>query len=196
MSEINVWKYDTCFFIIKNNTAGIKNIKLADKVFSKFIDVEKINTFKTTNINKSDKELVRENAFGNGTKVIRYLPGKRGTSVTYDYSNSLLIVTGPKVIVTHLDSISGITATDEPALAGTTVSFHVNSLEEAQKLTLFLKNNKLVKLMKSKLKFKKSIKSFDLFKKFDLSQIVTGKEYPLEYGFTEDDINYIESNVK
>lgn len=197
MSTLDVWAFDTCFFVLKNNNKGL-SIKVDDPIFSKFLDLERINTFKRSDINKSDSELVSANSFGpdKSVKVIRFLPGKRSDNVTYDYSNSPLIVYGPKVVVTHLDSFKSITATSEPVLAGTTVSFHVNNEDEANRLAAFLKNNKLIKLMRKKLKYKKSIVSFEFFQKFDLSQIQTGYEYPIEYNLTQEEIDYIESTIK
>lgn len=194
MSEHDYWKHDTCFFILKNNNKGLR-LKLSDKVFSKFIDLEKKTTWEMINLNKSDGELVREKVFGKGTRVIRYLPGSRGTKVTYDKSNDTRIIYGPKVIATALDSFGSITATDEPALVGTSNSFKMKNLSDAKKFALFLKNNKLVIMMKKKMKFKKSVASVRFFKKFDLSQIKTGKEYPKEYNLTKDEINEIESSI-
>jgi hypothetical protein len=194
MSDLDVWKYDTCYFILKNNKKGL-DLKLSDRIFNKFIDLKKENTWSVKNINLSDSELVKKECFGNGQKVIRYLPGKKGPKLTYDNSNDQRIVFGPKVIATALDSLSSITPTSEPALVGTANYFIMESLLEAEKFSLFLKNNNLVKLMKKKLKFKKSFQSVKYFKKFDLGQIKTGKEYPVEYNLTPDEISEIESII-
>lgn len=71
-----------------------------------------------------------------------------------------------------------------------------NSLEDANKLLLFIKNNKIVKFFKAKTKVKSKVKDFLRFtKKFDLSQIHTGYEYPVEFGLTDDEIDQIERNI-
>lgn len=195
MSAVDYWKYDTCYFVLCNNGKGL-HIKVDDPIFSKFLDLEKKNTIKVTDINKGDGELDRMGVFtSDGTDVIRYLPGKRGSTVTLAKSVSPLMVLGPKVVVTHLDSFVAITPTDLPVLAGTTVSFHVDSLDHANRLSLFLKNNPLIKMMKRQLKYKKSIVSFEFFKKFDLNQIVTGFELPQEYQFTPDEIARINTFI-
>jgi hypothetical protein len=196
MSEKDYWKYNTCYFILKNNGTGIK-IKISDKIFNKFIDIEFKNTFNNSGINQSDLELVRdENAFGAGKKVVRFLPGSRGDTVTYDLTTSTKATSGPAVIVTALDSFASITATDELTLVGTSTKFYFNTMEEAEKIKLFLKNNALIRFVKKKFKMKKSIAYFKAFKKFNVSQIITGHEYPIEYNLTNAEIREIEDTVR
>lgn len=195
MSEKDYWKYDTCYFIL--TATEVRNSKLVptDPVLNKILDLSMQDNWKCLNLNKSDKELVRENIFGNGIECIRYLPGKRGKKVTLDQvaNTKYLIPEGPKVVGTHLNSVSSITATDLPVCAGTTISIPTNTLEEAQALSLFIKNNKAVKYFQKQAKVKKLFIRLNWFKKFDLSQIVTGYEYPVEWQFDKKDIELVEN---
>ena len=43
---------------------------------------------------------------------------------------------------------------------------------------------------------KKSIAYFSHFKKFNINQISTGKEYPVEYNLTQNEIAEIENEIK
>jgi hypothetical protein len=197
MSESNYWKYDTCYFILK--ATKIRNNKLvpSDHILSKILDLSLENNWKTININKSDKELIREDVFGGNIKCIRYLPGRRGNSVTTDSvkTDKYLIPKGPKVVGTHLNSSSSITATNDAVCAGTTMTIPTNTIDEAKALALFIRNNLAVKYFVKQANVKKLMVRFSWFKKFDLEQIKTGYEYPVEWNLTANEIKKLEEII-
>jgi hypothetical protein len=198
MSEETYWEYDTCYFVLKESTVRTLGLSVSDRILSNMLDLSFNNNFKGININKSDKELIKECIFGPGEKVIRYLPGNRGPLPTYDTvaNKKYVISAGPKVVGTHLNSVSGILATTDAICAGTTITFLTDTFNEAQSLSLFLKNNKAVKYFQKKTNVKKLMLRFEWFKKFDLNQIKTGFEYPAEWNLSTEDIKIIEEYVK
>lgn len=197
MSEETYWQYDTCYFVLKESSVRTLGLSVSDRILSNMLDLSFNNNFKGININKSDKELDKENIFGPGTNAIRYLPGRRGPEPTYDTisDKKYMIDAGPKVVGTHLNSVSGILATTDPVCAGTTITYFTDTFNEAQSLALFLKNNKAVKYFQKKTNVKKMMLRFEWFKKFDLNQIKTGFEYPVEWNLSTEDINLIEEYV-
>lgn len=198
MSEKYYWPYDTCYFVLQQSEKRTKVLNPSDNVLSKVLDLTFVDNFQATVINKSDAEFVREKIFGSGQRVIRYLPGKRGEAPTYDYVNTdkYVIDSGPKVVGTILNSVKSITATEDAVCAGTTIAYRTDTLDEAEALALFLKNNKVFKYFQKKTNVKKMMHKLTWFKKFDLTQITTGCEYPREWNLTPEEIEYIEKVMK
>lgn len=194
MSDKNYWKYDTCYFVLHKTVARHAPLKVNDRALSKIINMEKVGTWNPLIINQSDKELVRADVFGKGTRVIRYLPGKKSAVVRYDYSDSNKIIYGPKVTMTLLDGLSSITPNDEPVLAGTSVSIKTNTLEEAEKFALFRKKHPIFRFLKKSAKVKKIGLFLKYIRTFDLAVINDGTEWPPEWNLTADEITYIMSN--
>ena len=78
------------------------------------------------------------------------------------------------------------------------ISGYVNcsSLDDAERLKKFIENNRLPRFFQKKTKVKSLEKDFFRFtKRFELEQIETGSEYPIEYGLTDEEIRYIEEQV-
>ena len=194
MTETNHWHYDTCYFVLKQSEKRTKKLFVSDKILSKAIDLSFENNFDGVVINKSDLQFQREKIFGSGRRVIRYLPGSRGSNPTYDLVNTdkYVIETGPKVVGTILNSTTSIIATEDPVCAGTTISYRTETLEQAKSLSLFLKNNKVFRYFQERTNVKKMMHKLMWFKKFDLTQIKTGYEYPREWNLTDEEIDYIE----
>ena len=200
MSEYNhpEWNYDTCFFSLVNNSQGNGKLFLSDYILSKIVDLNSDN-WNCDVTNKSDKELIRDGVWNNGSvEVIRYLPGKRGPNPIKDFMNpsTSSYFDGPRLTGTMLDSMTSLTVSDCPILAGTTVTFKFNSTSEAEKFKLFIKNNKAVQYAKRKGQFKKLLLGLiPKIKSFDLSQIITGYEYPTEWKLTNAEIKDIEDFI-
>lgn len=197
MLNIDHWQYDTCYFVMQNTTSRTKKLSLNDFAVSKFIDLDG-NGWKGINQNLSNKEFNDRNVWNNsGQRVIRYLPGIHGPKPTYDYTDSNMVIPfGPKVIMTHLNSNTGILATNDPCLVGTSMTFTFDSITEAESFEKFLKNNPIITFLKKIAKIKKLGTSLHRIKKFNVTQIQTGKEYPAEWNLTQKEIEYIESTIK
>ena len=198
MSELNVWEYDTCYFVLQATAERTSGVALDDMVLGKMLDITCTDTFTCKLNNKSEKEMARENVFGpNGVDAIRYLPGSRGDNPIYDSvaNTRYMIPAGPKVVGTALSSTKSIIATDSAVAAGTVTSYITDTMAEAEALAKFILNNKAVKYFNKAAKIKKPMNSFKWVKRFDLSQIVTGEEYPVEWGFTAEEIAHIEANI-
>lgn len=196
MTGIDAWEYDTCFWVAEKSVKRLHTIPVTDYAVNKFYSLDQSESFQFKYVNKSDKELQRENAFGSGQAVVRYLPGSRSSSITLDKSNSKDIIFGTKMVTTILNSKSATVVTDQPVLAGTTLSFITNSIADAEKLKLFFDKNLAFKFLVESGKFKSKSKALTYVKKFNLSQIITGLEYPTEWCLTQEEIDYIEATVK
>jgi hypothetical protein len=121
----------------------------------------------------------------NDMQILRAYPTDKGLSK---------VIYGPKF--THYMAESAITwlATDEPMLCDCAVIWPHDSIDLARKQKLFTEKNPLLKYLHKKLKFKGQDQFWFYTKLFDLTQIQTGLEFPVEYGLTPDEQNYINEN--
>lgn len=72
----------------------------------------------------------------------------------------------------------------------------LDSIESAERLLVFMSNSKIPNYFKKLMKVKSKAKDFFRFsKRFDLSQIVTGREYPVEYSLADEEVECIEKTT-
>jgi len=187
MDDINPWSYNTCFFSITKEARQSKPKLiggLAAKIFSPYIE----DCFPFVYYSGSNNIM---NKFFNTdfkNRVIRQLPGKNRNSCVYDFTNAD-IQSGPKFAFYVMESKKSYTVTSEPIYGGTICYIPTQTIDEAEKLKLFVNSNKIFKTYVERMKLRGHAFSMRNVRKFDLNQIVTGYENPVEWNITQDDLN-------
>lgn len=196
---IDMYSYDTSdnweiaagYFV---NKSTVKGNASNDPILRKCLDIT--NSVKYRNaIGGSYDSLIEKGSISttNG-KVYGIIDIPNGTipNCKYGYINTNPVM-GPKVMFKGLESMQSYIATDEPAYVGSSCSILFNTLDEANKALLFIKNNKALKYLRKKTSEKTLGATYRLIKDFDLNQIVTGSEYPVEWNLTDKEIAFIET---
>lgn len=204
MADRDWWKYNTFYVIgkIEPNTYSYKlytgdtNSDIVSKIFKK----KDFNfTIQQNSYNQlKDNGFITEQDTGNPLCIVRNKK-KEDMSIIRAYptdKGQKKVINGPKFI--HYMAESSVTwlATDEPVLCDCSVVFPTDTLEDAEKMYLFTKNNPLLKFTWKILKLKGQDQFWQFCKKFDLNQIITGYEYPVEYNLTKEEIDYLNENFK
>lgn len=200
MDDIDIWSYNTCYFYIENETR-YTDIKLIGGMSTKIYSLN--DTIPFVYYSAADK--IFDRYFQNGrNKVIRRLPG-RNNSIIYDYTDKEIEI-GPKFAFYVMESQKSYTITDEPIYGGTICYVPTNTLEDAEKIKLFVMKNKIFKEYVKRMKIRGHAFGLRNVKNFNFSQIITGEECPVEWNLTSDDlmppkkyeneINLIKSRVK
>jgi hypothetical protein len=186
MDNIDVWPYNTCFFSVsKKPRTSLPKILggMAAKIYSP----DPADCFPFVYYSGSNNGM--NNLFGVGkpNKVIRQLPGKGRDYVSYDYTDKH-IDSGWKFAFYVMESKKSYTVTDQPIYGGTICYIPTSSKSEAEKLKLFVQNNQVFAEYVKRMKFKGRAFGLRNIRKFDLNQIVTGKEIPREWSITSSDL--------
>jgi len=186
MDDIDVWPYNTCFFSVskKPRTSPPKILGgMAAKIYSP----DPADCFPFVYYSGSNNGMNKLFGTGKSNKVVRQLPGKGRDSVAYDYTDAD-IKPGWKFAFYVMESKKSYTVTNESVYGGTICYIPTASEEEAKKLKLFVENNEVFAEYVRRMKFKGHAFGLRNIKKFDLKQIVTGKEIPKEWGITANDL--------
>jgi hypothetical protein len=192
MTKVDYWKYNTLYFIARNTEKQTSHTVI-DPIISKIVSN---NDFGVLTQPASLMQNIRSGlVLQKGNSVLVKLNGQDPAEYS-DLSNMKNVAKGPKFAFTMLESIKSYTATDCPMLAGCVRYIPTDTIAEAEKLKLFTLHNKALRYFSTVMKSKSHAGSLAMVKKFNLSQIVTGKEYPIEWGLTKQEIEYIEQNVK
>jgi hypothetical protein len=188
MDNIKVWPYNTCFFLLKKEKKKSET-SITGGMAAKIFTLNKDEQFDMVYYSGSNNGPAMVSKFNNGkNKVIRRLPGRNNDSPIYDYTDEI-VDSSPKFAFSVMESRKSHLVTSEPIYGGTICYIRTSSIEEAEKLKLFVNNNKVfseyVKRMNQE---KNSTFSLRNVKKFDLNQIVTGEEIPIEWGLQDEDL--------
>ena len=186
MDDIDVWPYNTCIFSVskKPRTSPPKILGgLAAKIYSP----DPVDCFPFVYYSGANNGMNKFFGTGKPNRVIRQLPGKGRDSVSYDYTDKV-IPSGWKFAFYVMESKKSYTVTDEPVYGGTICYIPTASESEAKKLKLFVENNEIFAEYVKRMKFKGHAFGLRNIRKFDLNQIVTGKEIPKEWGITPADL--------
>lgn len=185
MDDIQVWPYNTCYFVIENATKSFATSihgGLAAKIFSPY-DAECFPFVYYSGADKGMKGFTP----GGATQVIRKLPGKNNNGVIYDRTD-LKVPSGWKFAFNVMESKKSYTVTDEPIRGGTICYIPTETQTESEKLKLFVENNEVYKTYIKRSKLKYHAFGMRNVRRFDLSQIKTGKEIPVEWNITDRDL--------
>ena len=194
MFNYDGWEYSTCFYVLKNTSDEVQ----AEHVLNETVDKAfnpgdfKLGIFGMTK-GQLAEELVDADTEG-CIEVLGYVTGPNAGETRHCMDSSK-VLKGAKFVCSQLQSVPSYTATDMPVLTANAHYIETATLEEAEKLKLFLTNNKFMKYLQKGLQLKAVHICLNYVKKFDLNQIVTGEEYPVEWGFTQVDIDRIEANI-
>jgi hypothetical protein len=188
MTEKNYWKYNTCYFIAKNIKKSFSTFIVSDKIISKVFELRGNTHWYELN-GKPDNRKINVTA-PNGVRAIIKLPTEKIKEQygMVDPEYSKLLGRGPKLCATLLENRHSYIVTDEPLCADFTGAYICKSIEEANKLKLFADNNQVLRGIQKRLKTKGVWWTFRHLKPFDLSQIETGTEVPVEWNLSDSDI--------
>lgn len=186
MDNIDVWPYNTCFFSVskKPRTSPPKILGgLAAKIYSP----DSSDCFPFVYYSGSNNGMNKFFGTGKPNRVIRQLPGKGRDSVAYDNTDKV-IASGWKFAFYVMESKKSYTVTDESIYGGTICYIPTATQDEAKKLKLFVENNEVYAEYVRRMKFKGHAFGLRNIRKFDLNQIITGKEIPKEWNITDTDL--------
>jgi hypothetical protein len=186
MDNIDVWSYNTCFFSVSKvpRTSAPKILGgLAAKIFSP----DPCDCFPFTYYSGSNNGMNKLFGPGRKNKVIRQLPGRNRDSVSYDYTDQD-IPRGPKFAFYVMESKKSYSVTSEPICGGTICYIPTSTIKEAEKLKLFVEKNPIFREYVKRMKFRGHAFGLRHIRKFDLSQIETGLETPIEWNITDADM--------
>lgn len=116
---------------------------------------------------------------------------KKDRGELYGWITVPAIPAGPKVVFSALTGPA--VATDLPSKVGSSAVMFFDTLDEAERARLFINNSPIVKYLRKHLKEKSFGCVFRYMKEFDLNQIVTGFEIPVEYKLTEEEVDTLTS---
>lgn len=187
MVDEEFWGFNTLYFverfIPKHSEPMFKHSTIAGRIIDKMF-THSFNEWEFTEYSRSKKKIA---------PVYALLNLKNGGE--YGMTDSALSP-APRFWCEKLNSPNRI-AYDGYADPGISGYVNCSSLDDAERLKKFIKNNRLPRFFQKKTKVKSLEKDFFRFtKRFELEQIETGYEYPIEYGLTDDEIRYIEAQVK
>ena len=189
MDDIEVWQYNTCYFIVGNTPKAFQTPiqgGLASKIFSPYED----ECFPFVYYSGANKTMKGFSSIGKN-KIIRKLPGINNEKFVYDKTD-IDVPSGWKFAFNVMHSKKSYSVTNEPIRGGTICYIPTQTEEEAEKLKLFVENNEIYAEYISRIKQKYYSFGLRNVKKFDLSQIKTGKEIPVEWNITQNDLQHPE----
>ena len=195
LMDSSTWKFDTCYYIRDKLVSTPKCVYDApDAIVRKmFSDSDLFNCVLVDG--KSNPMPKR----ASGLPIIHGIVDHKSTktpSFMYGQIDSSVAVFGPKFISNLYGRKASWAVTDNPTcVPGFTFKF--DTIDEASRFYTFLENNKALEYFRQRMNEHKGVvKVTRYLKKFDLTQIVTGFEYPAEWNLTQDEINLIEATVK
>lgn len=186
MDNIDVWPYNTCFFSV-TKTPRTSPPKILGGMAAKIYTPDPMDCFDFVYYSGSNNGINKLFSSNKQNKVVRQLPGKGRDSVAYDYTDKV-IPAGWKFAFYVMESKKSYTVTNEPVYGGTICYISTATKEEAEKLKLFVEKNPVFAEYVKRMKFKGHAFGLRNVRKFDLSQIVTGLETPVEWNITEQDL--------
>lgn len=145
-----------------------------------------------------DKGMITYTNNGNSKIIVRsYKKADNTLKYAYPTDKGLTkVVNGPKYAQYMNESALSRIATDEPMLCDCTTIFPTKDLAEAQKMKLFTDVSPLMTYFWKKMNYKGRDHFWKYAKKFDLAQIKTGYEFPIEYNLTLAEQKYINDKFK
>lgn len=188
MTEKNYWKYNTCYFISKNIKKSISNIIVSDKIISKVFELRGNTHWYELN-GKPDKRKINFTGEGAVQAIIK-LPTEKVKEqyAMVDPTYSKVLDRGPKLCATLLENKHSYLVTDDALCADFAGAYVCKTIDEANKLKLFVEQNQVLRGIQKRLKTKGVWWTFRHLKPFDLTQIVTGTEVPVEWNLSDVDV--------
>jgi hypothetical protein len=188
------WKFTAGYFITVGNDYSARNIT-HDPIIKKTYSLKSMRPFRHAiggsyegikSTGKFTDNQVPESVFG-----LVETP-KGDNPARYEYITGNTIPAGPKLVFKGLESKNSYTVTDKPAYVGSACALFFDTVADADRARLFILYNPIVSYLKHHLKEKALGLVFRYMPEFDLAQIVIGTEIPVEFGLTQEEVNYIE----
>jgi hypothetical protein len=192
MTEKNYWKYNTCYWVTRREKNANK-LTVADKTISKIFEVYDNPNWYELNGKLNEKKI---NFFGKGIDAVIELPTQK-TDIVYAKVDPTWgkILRGPKFAATLLENKHTYTVTDHPLCAKFSGAVSTKTIEDAEKVKLFVQNSKILLALHKKLKTKGLFWTMRHLKPFDPSQIRTGHEIPKEWNLTPWEVDELLGNT-
>lgn len=190
MTEKDYWKYNTCYWVQKKVDGKNPDLEIADKVLNKILTIKGNDKWWELNgeVNKNMLKYKGEDA----VKAIVDIPNAKRKE-KYDKVDPSYgkILYGPKFCATLLENKHSYFVTDQPLCSKFTGAVSTATVDEAEKIKLFVENSDLLAAVHSRAKFKGLFWTMRHIKSFDPNQIVTGKEIPVEWNLSKEDLEYL-----
>jgi hypothetical protein len=186
MDNIDVWPYNTCIFSV-SKTPRVSPPLILGGLAAKIYSPNASDCFDFVYYSGSNNGMSKHFGPDKKNKVIRQLPGKGRSSVSYEYTD-LEVNAGPKFAFYVMESRKSYTVTSDPVCGGTICYIPFATVDEANKLKLFVEKNPIFAEYVKRMKFRGHAFGLRNMRKFDINQIVTGLETPKEWGITAADL--------
>lgn len=186
MDNIDVWPYNTCIFSVSKTPRTTPPLILGG-LAAKIYSPNPADCFEFVYYSGSNNGMNKLFGTGKKNKVIRQLPGKGRDNVSYDYTDAT-IAPGPKFAFYTMESRKSYTVTSEPVYGGTVCYVPFATEEEAAKLKLFVEKNPVFAEYVKRMKLRGHAFGLRNMRKFDINQIETGLETPVEWGIVDADL--------
>lgn len=196
MDNIDVWPYNTCIFSV-SKTPRVSSPLILGGLAAKIYSPNPTDCFDFVYYSGSNNGMAKHFGTGKKNKVVRQLPGKGRNTVGYDYTN-VEINSGPKFAFYVMESRKSYTVTSEPVYGGTICYVPFKTVEEAAKLKLFVEKNPVFAEYVKRMKLRGHAFGLRNMRKFDINQIETGLETPVEWGIVDTDLfppTVLENNI-
>jgi hypothetical protein len=187
MDNIDVWPYNTCIFSV-SKTPRVSDPVILGGMAAKIYSPNLSDCFDFVYYSGSNNGMKKQFGSGKSNKVIRQLPGKGRDTVSYDYTDTAITV-GPKFAFYVMESRKSYTVTTEPVYGGTICYIPFATVQEAEKMKLFVEKNPIFAEYVKRMKLRGHAFGLRNIRKFDINQIVTGLETPVEWGITAADLS-------
>lgn len=186
MDNFDVWPYNTCIFSVSKAPRTSAPIILGG-MGAKIYSPNPNDCFPFVYYSGSNNGMNKQFGHTCKNKVIRQLPGKGRDEVKYDYTDKD-ILTGPKFAFSVLESKKSYIVTSEPICGGTICYVPLDTEAQAEKLKLFVEKNQFFAEYVKRMKVRGHAFALRHMKRFDLSQIVSGEELPVEWNLSTEDL--------
>lgn len=183
MDDINVWPYNTCIFSV-TKAPRVSPPVILGGMAAKIYSTDPTDCFPFVYYSGSNNGM--KNVGSGANRVVRQLPGRGRDTVTYDYTD-LNIAAGPKFAFYTMESLKSYTVTSEPVYGGTICYIPFDTVEQAEKMKLFVEKNPIFAEYVKRMRIRGHAFGLRYIKKFDIDQIVTGLETPKEWNLTPAD---------
>lgn len=194
MSDADYWEgkkqYNTLFFVERNQPKTSGPTRLGDTICDKMLGFRQWGETEKGKVEKNKLEP------GNIEAVIN-TPLKDNDNFETAFISNPQAPAGWKFGYRLQSSKKSLMVTDLPWNADQSAHIKFQTEQEARAIMKFIQVNPSVPYFKKKMNLKDSPKDIIRFmKRFDLTQIKTGYEYPEEFGFTQAEIDTIENGTK
>ena len=186
--DYNHWKYNTLYFF-ERKSPKTSTYALQGGICAKMFGAEE---WQYREFNRTEDRVGKGNIL-----AVTQVPKEENLFLGSTGLVKTALPAAPRFAFSLLESKKSYMTSDLPFCASMSACITVGTMNEANKLKLFVENNKGLLFFHKNMKLKGLAKdSFRFMKKFNLSQISSGLEYPVEWNLSKAEIDYIEEAIK